>query len=96
MIQVVCKTNSYKGSHQLQRPLWKGNWSKEKPGFGFPNLTPGKIYQAYGKHLYNNIGENGNYRLVDDSGSSNVYPKSIFVTLEEFREEKIRELFNCN
>ncbi len=94
MIQVVCKTNSYNGCHQLQRPLWKGNWSKEKPGFGFPNLTPGKIYQAYGN--YDNYRLKGNYRLVDDSGSSNLYPKSIFVTLEEFREEKIRELFNCN
>jgi len=68
MIQVVCKTNSYKGSHQLQMAarsqIWKGNWSKEKTGFGFPNLTPGKIYQAYGN--YDNYRLKGNYRLVDD------------------------------
>jgi hypothetical protein len=91
MIQIVCKTNLY-GSHQLQRPLWQGTWSKGKPGFGFPNLTIGKTYQSEFVRTNNKIGENDNYRLVDDSGSTCLYPKSVFTTLEEFREERLREL----
>ena len=69
MIQIVCKTNLY-GSHQLQRPLWQGTWSKGKPGYGFPNLTPGRIYQSEFVRTNNKIGENDNYRLVDDSGNT--------------------------
>ena len=91
MIQIVCKTNEY-GSHHLQRPLWKGTWCKGKRGYGFPNLTPGKIYQSEYIKTYNNIGENENYRLIDDNGNNYLYPKSVFITLEEYREERLREL----
>jgi len=100
MILLVCKTNLYSGAcsdfnapaHHLQRPLWKGTWNRNKPGYGFPNLTIGKIYQCEFVKTNNNIGENDNYKLVDDSGEKFLYPKSVFITIEEFREERLTEL----
>jgi hypothetical protein len=92
MIKIVCKTNEY-GSHHLQRPLWEGTWKPGKKSYGFPNLTPGKIYQAdYIIKVNNDIGERENYRLTDDRGNTFLYPKSIFTTLDDFREERIQEL----
>lgn len=88
---IVCITNEY-GSHHLQRPLWDGMWEKGKPGYGFPNLTPGKTYEASPIKWNNNIGEFDNYRLIDDSNVNNTYPKSIFITLNEFREDKLNQI----
>jgi len=61
--------------HIIYKDLYGKELGVKKPSYGFPNLTPGKIYQSEFVKTNNNIGENKNYKLVDDSGSTYLYPK---------------------
>ena len=48
-------------------------------------LTVGKVYEA-------TIDQHNNYSLSNDLGAFNIYPKKLFTPLDEWRQEKLKEI----
>ena len=48
-------------------------------------LTVGKVYEA-------TIDQHNNYSLRNDLGAFNIYPKKLFIPLDEWRYEKLKEI----
>ena len=56
----------------------------------YDDLTVGEVYDvfdAYFEHGYEK------YEIKDDSGSLFVYRKMNFITLAEYREQRLKEIF---
>ncbi len=48
-------------------------------------LTVGKVYDV-------TIDQHKNYSLRNDIGAFNTYPKNLFIPLDEWRKEKLKEI----
>lgn len=53
-------------------------------------LTVGKIYDAHSKSPLDRSGYS--YRIVDDNGNSNWYNDDVLMSLDKYRELKLKEL----
>lgn len=69
-------------------------------GYGFgrvtaEHLTVGKIYDALdytNKHIFAEFKPNGIVKVINDTGDSAYYSTGLFYTLDEAREDKLKEI----
>ena len=54
------------------------------------NIEVGKVYETLHKNDYESYSKL--ISIILDNGSSEAYPKSCFITLEEFRNNKINSI----
>lgn len=67
--------------------------NKPIPGSGsgkLQSLTEGKVYQTYDRPDYNDV------CVINDNGVEVNYSSSRFITIEEFRENKLNKILECN
>ena len=65
--------------------------NKSIPGSGsgkIQSLTEGKVYQTYDRPDYNDV------CVINDNGTEVNYSSSRFITIEEWRENKLNLLLN--
>jgi hypothetical protein len=65
--------------------------NKSIPGSGsgkMQSLTEGKVYQTYDRPDYNDV------CVINDNGTEVNYSSSRFITIEEYRENKLNLLLN--
>lgn len=56
-------------------------------GIHIHNLTLGKVYDVSESFTFRQ-----NYSLIDDSGLFTLHPKYLFITLEEYRNNKLNSI----
>jgi hypothetical protein len=56
------------------------------------HLTIGKVYDVITTANEMCSLENNAYRIIDDYGNNELYSKTLFVTVEEFRDMKINDI----
>lgn len=55
-------------------------------------LTVGKIYEAIDMEIQTHVIQTKDYNLISDDGFRDSHKKDLFITLAEFRQQRINEI----
>jgi hypothetical protein len=80
-MKVICKTNDTK-------VISPWNTKHRRFAIEFIPITPGKIYETFNENLVHPYF----YRIKDDSNQTQDISKEFFITLIEYRKEKLDKI----